>query len=84
MPAINQIILFISISIAEEQEQQLQLNWLKYSKEPWSKVVDYWKTTFPLRQLNGKSSGKVNDIVDTFPVLKQPLGYTLVRNLDYL
>lgn len=62
------------IFFTEELEQHA--TWLKYNKEPWSEVLIHWQATVDLR-VKAKNNS-VQDLITDWPILKQPLGYTLV------
>lgn len=58
---------------------QLKINWLKHSNEPWDQVLRYWKDTCSFRlEQRAASNVTIHDIMNKWPSLKHPLGFTLV------
>lgn len=61
------------------QQMEDDILWLKSNKEPWSKVLDLWKSTSRLRIKHFKEENvKVHDYMDMYPGLKDKSGYYLV------
>lgn len=54
-------------------------NWLQYNTAPWFLVQNHWNQSRSLRQERiTKLHGNLHTLFEEWPVLKQPLGYTLV------
>ncbi|XP_036148758.1 uncharacterized protein LOC105835274 isoform X2 [Monomorium pharaonis] len=68
-------------SISHEKEKDkctTHFNWLKYNTAPWFMVQNHWEHSRVLRQERiAKLHGNLHTLFEEWPVLKQPLGYTL-------
>lgn len=63
----------------EKKQCLTHLNWLKYNTTPWFLVQTHWNNSRLLRQERiAKLQGNLHTLFEEWPVLKQPLGYTLV------
>ncbi|KAG8201411.1 hypothetical protein JTE90_024284 [Oedothorax gibbosus] len=75
-----------SEEFCEEPSEELseKLTFLKYCNDPWPKVESYWDDTYEVRvsQFQSDIEGKVFRILEDWPSLKQPLGFTLI-NADF-
>lgn len=58
-----------------------EIQWLKNNIEPWDIVVEKWQHSSKNRLKYYKSLDSIESILINFPVLKQPLGYTLVSTI---
>jgi len=57
----------------------IHFSWLKYNTSPWFLVQNHWNNSRVLRQEHiAKLHGNVHRFFEEWPVLKQPLGYTLI------
>ena len=68
-----------------EEEYNEKVNWLKHASEPWHTVVQYWEDTAHrrLEEFHADDSGcTVSSAFVKWPILKHPLGYTLVSMLQ--
>ncbi|CAG9822215.1 unnamed protein product [Phaedon cochleariae] len=54
------------------------VTWLKNSRAPWAEVQEKWSNTFPFRQALLSKEVGIQEILDEFSIIKDPLGYTLV------
>ena len=52
--------------------------WLKTSVSPWSKVLQYWNDTRDVRFTERLSPSPAYKMVESWPILKNDIGYTLV------
>lgn len=57
--------------------------WLSKFQEPWDLVVEKWKSTFPLRKSDNKST-TVNQYIGDWPILKHREAYSLVCKINYV
>ena len=55
--------------------------WLKNNNGPLHKVQDLWKKTTHIRAAKNKQSGTLSSIIQEWPALNEPEGYTLVSFL---
>ncbi len=63
----------------EATDMKHKSQWLQYSNDPWSQVLQYWKDTVILRESSiSDDKHSLQDIFREWPTLKQPLGFTLV------
>lgn len=63
----------------DHQEDCESVSWLEHCIEPWTDVCQKWDQTFLYRKKLLKTDIEPQDYFNTFPALKQPLGYSLVR-----
>ena len=59
-------------------ESHDKMVWLRHNYEPWHMVQSNWVATFSLRSEDLKSTMLLQDILQRWPLLKNPLGYSLV------
>lgn len=72
------IYIFFSGPFDETVTEQIQ--WLKNSIEPWSRVREYWESTCGRRE----DLTSIDEYLTTYPALKQPYGYALVIYIIYI
>ncbi|XP_031331406.1 uncharacterized protein LOC116162026 [Photinus pyralis] len=58
------------------KEESDAVTWLKHHREPWDEVLQYWKSTFKLRQ--EADHVKVSDLLVSWPILSDPRGTSLI------
>ncbi|XP_048514049.1 uncharacterized protein LOC125501699 [Athalia rosae] len=72
-----------SIDTENKRVCTVHQDWLRHNTAPWESVVEHWNASRALRQSDfHKAIGNVNSIIEAWPVVKQPLGYTLLES-DY-
>lgn len=57
---------------------------LKTNIEPYETIYQYWKETSEARVYGYAECNSIQAVIDLYPALKQPLGYTLVCFFRYL
>lgn len=67
--------------VTEEVQEALQ--WLQSRIQPWALVCKKWALTCEVRQCKLKksitASDKIDNYIEQYKAIKQPLGYTLVN-----
>ncbi|KAK0157002.1 hypothetical protein PV327_011464, partial [Microctonus hyperodae] len=56
--------------------------WLKVHRNPWNDVLNHWRITFNYRRksIRNNKGGKVNFLLEEWPILKQPNGFILIES----
>lgn len=61
------------------------VQWLENNSEPWYQVLEKWRESFKVRQLYlERDKTTIQEYYKRFPCLKQPCGYSLVKEYLFL
>ncbi|XP_031328278.1 uncharacterized protein LOC116159563 [Photinus pyralis] len=66
--------------ISEDFNHNDDYVWLKNNIEPWNDVQSCWRRTFSLRNKSLTDEKDVAQIYEDWPILRNPLGYTLIED----
>ena len=59
------------------------IKWLQHSREPWSKVVQNWLTTYSARRADCQSDMCLSSLLKKWPLFKHSHGHSLVSISSY-
>ncbi|XP_045460500.1 uncharacterized protein LOC123670948 [Harmonia axyridis] len=66
----------------EDDDFEEDLVWLIHNREPWGEVINKWSQTFEYRKQLIRQDIEFQEILQKFPIIKNPLGYTLI-DIDF-
>lgn len=81
------IMLLILSKLTDMEVQMAAREWLVHGRMPDDMVVAKWKACFKLRQRDIKSNTQLADVLNLYPILKHPVGGSLVSrhvHLNYI
>ncbi|KAK0073836.1 hypothetical protein PV326_013025, partial [Microctonus aethiopoides] len=66
----------------DEKKAEHSIEWPKVHRNPWNDVLNHWRITFDYRRRNIRKNkgGKVNLLLEEWPILKQPNGFLLIES----